>query len=311
MTDPMQIFDPAALARNRSGAARRVRSGDTGAEFLFDEMADRLLDRLDDVARPFAVALDLDSRQGLVAAGLQNRGKADTVIAADRNADFAERCRRAGLPAVQAGHDFLPFAPGSFDLVTSCLALHWVNDLPGMLVRINRMLKPDGLFQAALFGGETLTELRTCLMDAELEVTGGVSPRVSPMVDLRDAAGLLQRAGFALPVADVDRITVTYSSPFALMAELRAMGEGNAIGERLRHPTRRAVFLRAAQLYADRHAGSDGRIPATFDIVFLHGWHPAESQPAPLRPGSAVNRLADALDGTEAPAGDSVPKKPN
>jgi len=193
----------------------------------------------------------------------------------------------------------LPHFEAQFDLIVSNLALHWVNDLPGALIQANRALKPDGLFQAAVLGGETLHELRSCLMDAELEISGGVSPRVSPMVDLRDAAGLMQRAGFALPVVDTDRITVTYEDAFRLMSDLRGMGEANAVLERRKSFTPRGLFLRAAQIYADRFAGPDGRIPATFEVLYLHGWRPSAAQPKPLRPGSAEARLADALDTDE------------
>lgn len=302
-TDEIQIFDRALLRQRRERTARR--NGDH--DFLFHEVAGRLTDRLDDVSRRFDLALDLGARDGTLGRALLTSGKADRVVFADRAERFAAQCLEGG-PTLVADEELLPFAPGTFDLIVSNLALHWANDLPGALVQANRTLRPDGLFQAAVLGGETLTELRHCLMDAEEEVSGGVSPRISPMVDLRDAAGLLQRAGFALPVADLDRIDVTYEDPFRLMADLRAMGETNALCDRLRRPTGRAVFLRAAQLYAERHRRPDGRLSAQFDIIHLHGWRPAESQPKPLRPGSAQARLADALGSEEVGTGD--PTKP-
>lgn len=289
------LFDSLLLRQRRNRAAARRDDSD----FLFREVADRLLDRVQDVARRFDWALDIGARDGTVGAGLMAMGKVDRVIALDPSPGFAMRAAQAGQFALAGDWEALPFADGKVDLVTSNLALHWANDLPGALVQANRALKPDGLFQAAILGGETLWELRDCLMAAELEETGGVSPRISPMVDLRDAAGLLQRAGFALPVADLDRITVRYADLFRLMGDLRAMGEANAVLSRLKRPTGRRVFLRAAQIYADRHADAEGRIPATFDIIHLHGWRPAESQPKPLRPGTASSSLADVLTSDE------------
>jgi NADH dehydrogenase [ubiquinone] 1 alpha subcomplex assembly factor 5 len=203
-----------------------------------------------------------------------------------------------------ASPEFLPLAPGSVDAVLSCLALHWVNDLPGALLQLRHALKPDGLLLAALLGGETLQELRAALLEAELAEEGGAGPRVSPMAELRDMAGLLQRAGFAMPVADLDTITVTYADALALMRDLRRMGETNALLERRKSFTRRSTLLGAARLYAERHAGADGRIPATFQVIFLAAWAPHASQPKPLRPGSARARLADALGTRERPAGE-------
>jgi SAM-dependent methyltransferase len=185
------------------------------------------------------------------------------------------------------------------DLVTALLNLHWTNDLVGALIQIRRMLKPDGLFLGALFGGETLTELRQCLMQAEIDFHGGAGLRVSPFADAIDGAGLLQRAGFALPVADVDRVTVRYDHPIKLMADLRAMGETNVLVERDRRPVTRAVIGRMSDLYRQRFALPDGRIPATFEIISLTGWAPHESQQKPLKPGSAKLRLADVLGAVE------------
>ncbi|NYI27125.1 methyltransferase domain-containing protein [Sulfitobacter geojensis] len=184
---------------------------------------------------------------------------------------------------------------GAHDLVVHAMALHWANDPVGQLIQCRRALMPDGLFLSVAFGGQTLHELRACLGQAEADVTGGMSPRVAPMADLRDMGGLLQRAGFALPVADSQTLNVEYSDAWTLMRDLRAMGETNALASRLRRPTRRAVLETAARLYQDNFATSTGRITATFDLIFLTGWAPADSQPKPLRPGSAQQRLADAL----------------
>lgn len=289
--DPITIFDRALLQRRRDSAARR----DGDHDFLLREVQDRMIERLADVARVFDHALDIGGRDGGLVRRLVDEGRARRAAVMDRSFGYIKRARDAGMPGLVGDEEFLPIRDGSFDLIVSCLAMHWVNDLPGALVQANRALRPDGLFQAALFGGETLSELRHCLMDAELEVTGGVSPRVSPMVDLRDAAGLLQRAGFALPVADLDRIDVTYADPFRLFEDLRAMGEVNALVDRLHRPTARSVFLKALELYATRHADASGRLPVRVEVIFLHGWHPAESQPKPLPPGSGRTSLTKVL----------------
>ncbi len=187
--------------------------------------------------------------------------------------------------------------PESLDLAVSALAFQFVNDLPGVLAQIRRALKPDGLLLAAMIGGDTLTELRQSFAAAEAELEGGVSPRVAPSADLRDIGALLQRAGFALPVTDVDRVVVRYDSAFALMHDLRRMGATNVLVERRRMPTRRATMLRMAQFYAERFADPDGRIRATFDMIWLSGWAPHESQQQPLKPGSAKASLAEAVKG--------------
>ena len=199
------------------------------------------------------------------------------------------------LPAPPSTPERLPLATESADLVVSLLALHHVNDLPGAMIQIRRALRPDGLFVAALAGGDTLTELRQSLTIAESEITGGVSPRVAPFADARALGGLLQRAGFALPVVDVDTLIVRYGDLLALMRDLRAFGAANALVERSRKPLRRAVLARAAEIYAEHFADADGRLRATFETIWLTGWAPHESQPKPLRPGSATARLADAL----------------
>ncbi len=207
--------------------------------------------------------------------------------------------RASAAPCVVADEEALPFASESFDLIASALSLQWANDLPGVFVQVRRALAPDGLFLAALVGGQSLTELRTALTTAEAELAGGASPRVAPFADLRDLGQLLQRAGFGLPVTDVEPVIVRYSSMFALMHDLRAMGATNALTMRSRVPLRRAMLLRAAEVYAERFADADGRIRATFEIVWLSGWAPHESQQKPLAPGSARMRLADALNARE------------
>ena len=202
-----------------------------------------------------------------------------------------------------ADDDTLALEPQSHDLVVHAMGLHWADDPIGQIIQARRALKPDGLFLGAFFGGQTLNELRTCLGQAEADITGGLSPRIAPMTDVRDAGALLQRAGLALPVADTLPLRVSYENLWALMRDLRKTGETNALAARLRHPTRRAVFDRAAELYAE-HFAEDGRIIATFEIVILTGWAPDESQPQPLRPGSAKARLADALGTSESPLKD-------
>lgn len=280
-----RIFDRRLLRDRRGRAARDLQAHD----FLLTEIAERLADRLSDIARNFPLALDLGARDGILARTLQGRGGIETLIQSDVAFANARRMTRS----VVADEELLPFQEHSFDAVLSNLALHWVNDLPGALAQIRSCLKPDGLFLAAMFGAGTLTELRTALMEAELAETGGVSPRVSPFADLRDAAGLLQRAGFALPVADSDTVTVTYGDFFALLRDLRGMGEANLLLDRLKHPTRRTVFARAAAIYQERFADAQGRLPATFQVLFLTGWAPDPSQQQPARRGSGKTSLND------------------
>jgi SAM-dependent methyltransferase len=295
--DSIIVFDRAAQRAKRDRAA----SAASAVDFLFAEAAERLLDRLEDIDRRFPVALDLGCRDGIIGRALSGRGGIEYLVQADPSPLFAERAANVRLAAEP---EFLPFAPSSFDAVLSVLLLHWANDLPGALLQLRRALRPDGLLLVSLLGGETLSELRECLMEAELAEEGGVSPRISPFAELRDLGGLLQRAGFALPVVDSDRLTVTYPDALALMRELRLMGEGNATVERRRSFSRRATLLRAAALYGERFGQADGRIPASFEIVTLTAWAPHESQPQPLRPGSAKTRLAAALDSTERSAGE-------
>ncbi|HKY95778.1 MAG TPA: methyltransferase domain-containing protein [Kiloniellales bacterium] len=263
--------------------------------FLFREVAAGLAERLGEINRRFPTALAMGARGGCLAAALAGRGGIETLIQAELSPVLL-----AGLsgPAVALDEEALPFGPGSLDLVVSCLGLHWVNDLPGTLAQIRYALKPDGLFLAALFGGETLAELRQAWLDAESRTRGGVSPRVAPFVEVRDAGSLLQRAGFALPVADADRIAVDWPDALALLRELRGMGEGSALAERPRHLTAPATLAAALEAYPRR---ADGRIEASFEIVYLAGWAPAAGQQKPLRPGSAAARLADALEAPEKP----------
>src|SRR5262249_13886554 len=224
---------------------------------------------------------------------------AGTIIAVD-----AAPAR--GARSVAADLEALPLRDGSLDLAVSALALQFVNDLPGTLAQIRRALKPDGLFVAALIGGASLTELREAFAEAESEIEGGASPHVAPFVDVRELGALLQRAGFALPVTDIDRVVVRYASPLALMHDLRRMGATNALIERRRRPLRRATLRRMREIYGARFADPDGRIRATFEIVWLSGWAPHESQQKPLAPGSAKTRLADALHAREIPAGEKA-----
>lgn len=285
---PLNVFEPRLVRAHRDRAAARLDQYD----FLFRAVAERLADRLLDIKRSFPLALDLGCHGGEFGQIVGTRGGIETILQCDPSPAMA---RRAGGLALAAEPDALPFGEGVFDLVVSNMSLHWVNDLPGALLQIRRALKPDGLFLAALAGGGTLGELRAALTQAEEEIAGGVSPRVSPFVDLRDAGALLQRAGFALPVIDGDPIPVRYENALKLMADLRGMGESNALAGMSRRFTRRDVLLRAADIYRQRYEGPDGRVPASFQIVYLTGWAPDPSQQKPMKPGSATARLADAL----------------
>ena len=278
---------------------RRRRAGALGPEtFLIDRFAIELAERLDVVLRDFPLAVDLGTPTDAVRRALAGKKNVGTCLSVDA-------LPREGLDVV-ADEEALPFREGSLDLVVSALALQFVNDLPGTLVQIRRALKADGLFLAALLGGHTLTELRLAFALAELEIEGGISPHVVPFADVREFGNLLQRAGFALPVTDVDRLTTRYASPTDLMADLRRMGATNVLVERRRKPLRRATLARMVEIYAERFADADGRIRATFDVVWLSGWAPHESQQKPLRPGSAKARLADALGVREIKAGDKA-----
>jgi len=295
--DPLLVFDRSALRVRRERAARQWEA----RSFLKREIASRLIERLDDVRRTFPLALDLGCHGDEIAAALGGRKTIECLVRADLGLGFA---RRAGGPAVVADEEALPFAAQRFDLVVSAMSLHWVNDLPGALIQVARILRPDGLFMGAMLGGATLWQLRQALGAAESEIEDGLSPRVSPFADLRDAAGLLQRAGFALPVADSETIDVEYANALELMRELSAMGESNLVVERRRGLARRATLLRAAEIYRERFTQTSGRVAASFEVLFLHGWAPHESQPKPIKPGSARHRLAEALDTTELSAGE-------
>jgi SAM-dependent methyltransferase len=282
---------------------RRARARALGpATFLLDRVAAELSERLDPVMRTFNVAVDLGTPTDAVRRVLAVSGKVGTIIAAEPDAATLGDT----FPRVAADEELIPFADGSLDLVVSALALQFVNDLPGTLIQIRRALKPDGLLLTALVGGDSLIELREAFAQAESEIEGGLSPRVVPFADLRELGALMQRAGFALPVVDSDRLTVRYDSPFALMRDLRAMGATNILSERRRAPLKRKTLQRMAEIYADRFADADGRLRATFEIAWLSGWTPHESQQKPLKPGSAAQRLADALGTKEISTGDKA-----
>jgi len=287
-----QPFNRELLRRRRDRAATDF----AGHDFLIAEAAARLVDRLDDISRPFADVGVMGSHTGQVGQLLQNRPDIERLVQSDFSANMAaEAAATTGLPTLVADEEALPWADESLDLLISNLVLHGVNDLPGSLIQANRCLKPDGVFLASMFGGTTLQELREVLLAAEIETAGGASPRVSPMADVRDLGNLLQRAGFALPVADAEIITVRYETPFKLFDDLRGMAESNALNAGSKTFLRRDTLARAAEIYQQRYVGDDGRIPATFEIVTLTAWAPHESQPKPLRPGSATTNLADFL----------------
>jgi SAM-dependent methyltransferase len=275
------IFDR-GLLRLRQQRARALGP----ATFLLDRVASELGERLAVVLRRFDRAADLGTPTDAARRVLAESGKVGTM------AD------------VIVDEEALPFADGSLDLVVSALSLQFVNDLPGTLVQIRRALKPDGLFMAALIGGDTLTELREAFAQAESEIEGGASPRVAPFADLRELGALLQRAGFALPVVDSDRLTVRYKTVLDLMRDLRRMGATNVLAERRRTPLKRTTLFRVAEIYAERFADADGRLRTTFEIAWLSGWAPHASQQKPLKPGSASQRLADALGTREIPTGE-------
>lgn len=294
MADPISIFDRRAVRLHRERAAARLAEHD----FLLSEVGERLADRLDDIRRSFPLAIDLGCHGGELGRLLNGRGGIETLVHCDLSPKMVAI---APPPRLACDEEVLPFAPECCDLVLSLLSLHWVNDLPGALAQIRRMLKPDGLFLAAMFGRGTLRELRQAWAEAEHAVEGGVSPRISPFADIRDLGDLLQRAGFALPVADSETIVVSYPDPLRLMADLRGMGEANALMGRRKEMSQRTTLLEAAARYRRRFAAADGRVPATFEIVYLTGWVPHESQPKPLSPGSGVVRLADVLGDNEVP----------
>ncbi|MEM5541369.1 methyltransferase domain-containing protein [Sulfitobacter sp. AS92] len=272
MTAQPPLIDPTALAHRRARATER-------GMFLQQAAAEEVQDRVGLVKKAFT---------------------APAIVTAFPQVWSALFPGATLIPEAEV----LALEPQSHDLVIHAMGLHWANDPIGQLIQCRRALRPDGLLQAVALGGQTLNELRACLGQAEAEVTGGLSPRIAPMGELRDLGALLQRAGMALPVADSQPLTVEYSDAWALMRDLREMGEGNALEARLRRPTRRAVLQRATELYAAHFTAPSGRITATFDMIFLAGWAPDESQQKPLRPGSAQQRLADALNSREEPLPD-------
>ncbi|MEK1886781.1 MAG: methyltransferase domain-containing protein [Phyllobacterium sp.] len=288
-----QVFDRQLLLARR---LRALRQHGSSADFLLARVADDLEERLAAVERRFDVAVDLVGYNGLAAQALQRSHKTGAVIRVEQDAGFLD----ASFPAIVADEEVLPLKTGSVDLIVSLLSLHLTNDTPGTLLQIRRALKPDGLFLGAMAGENTLGELRECLLAAESEIYGGASPRVAPFADVRDAGGLLQRAGFTLPVTDVETYTVRYDSLFALMRDLRAMGMQNALLGRSRKPVSRRFFMRAAEIYAERFSDPDGRIRATFSFIWMSGWAAHDSQQKPLKPGSAKAKLADFLTSVES-----------
>lgn len=302
MTASPLLFDRALLRQRLDRAAPEFGA----ADFLKARAAQDVVMRLETILRRFPVAVDLGARNGYFFKALSEsdaRANLDTLIEADLS---GRMLAGRDTPRVVADEERLPFGDATLDLVVSTLSLHWTNDLVGALIQIRRALRPDGLFVGAIFGGATLTELRQCLLAAEAELSDGASMRVSPFADAIDAAGLLQRAGFALPVADVDRVKVRYGHPIALLRDLRRMGETSVLLDRSRKPLTRRVLFRAMELYVERFAEADGKVPATFEIVSVTGWAPHDSQQKPLRPGSAKMRLADALGTQEQSTGDKA-----
>jgi SAM-dependent methyltransferase len=300
-----EIFDAQLIRANLERAANAL----PGADFLIRHAVEEIASRLPAVKRDFGLAADISAISGDLAALLKQHAPALKVISLSPALGLASRCES---PRAVASQEALPLKEGTFGLITSVLSLHLVNDLPGALVQIRRALMPDGFFMAALLGGDSLIELREAFMLAETETAGGLSPRVFPTADLRDMGALLQRAGFALPVADTETLNVTYAGPIAMMRELKAMGASNPLHARSRKLLRRDTFARACQIYAERFGEPDGRVRATFEIFYIAGWAPHESQQKPLKPGSAQARLADALKTVEVPAGDKAnfPRKP-
>lgn len=282
---PPALFDRQLLARKR----HRCAGGIGNYRFLMDWSGGQILDRFDDIKREFPVALQIGTR-GDLGAQLPDKAGVQHLCSMDITPSLL-----TGDNSILADEEFLPFGGGSLDLIVSNLSLHSTNDLPGVLIQARRALKADGLFIASMLGGETLRELRECLMEAEMSVCGGISPRVMPFADKPEMGGLLQRAGFALPVVDSEIITVTYDTVFKLMHDLRGMGESNIINDRSRQFMRRDMLMEATRLYHERYGEDDGRLAASFEIIFLIGWSPHESQQKPLKPGSAKTRLADAL----------------
>jgi len=288
-------FDRVQLRQKRDRAA----AGFAAHSFLLDEVSVRLAERLDDIKRSFPLTVDLGCHDGRLANEIASRNGIETLVQCDLSPGMVARA--PGQYRMVADEEWLPFASERLDLVISALSLHWVNDLPGALIQIRRALRPDGLFLGAILGGDSLSELRQALTAAESELEGGVSPRVAPFIEIRDLGGLLQRAGFALPVVDCDTVTVTYSDALALMRDLRGMGESNILRQRKTGFSRRTTLLAAAARYQEMFGNADGRIPATFQVLYLAGWSPHESQQKALKPGSGEINLGDALNTETVP----------
>ncbi|WP_420960616.1 methyltransferase domain-containing protein [Brucella sp. IR073] len=286
------LFDRKLIQKHRRRAMAKFVPG---SDFLLARAADDLEDRLATVERRFPVAVDLGGHTGLGAQAIERSGKADMVLRIEQDRSFL----RTPYPGIVADDEALPLGYASADLIVSLLSLQLTNDTPGALFQIRHALKPDGLFLGAMAGGGTLGELRESLLAAEAELTGGASPRVAPFADVRDVGALLQRAGFALPVTDVESFTVRYDHMFALIRDLRAMGMQNSLAGRSRKPLTRRFFARAAEIYAERFSDPDGRIRATFSLIWMSGWAPHASQQQPLKPGSAKASLAEALKAAE------------
>jgi SAM-dependent methyltransferase len=296
MSDTPLLFDRRLLRERRARFAAEIEE----REALIGHVAGEIADRVALMLRDFPRALDLGAYHGLLGRTIAELPSVGEVVYAESVLAYARRCPP---PAVVCDEDALPFKDGAFNLIVSGLALHRVNDLPGSLIQIRRALAPDGLFMAAALGGNALGELRECLLEAEDEIEGGVSPRISPFTDVRSYGALLQRAGFALPVTDAEELEVIYPSPRALMHEIRALGGGNVLIARSKKPMSRQVLARAEELYRARYGTPDGKVAATFQFVFMSGWAPDPSQQKPLKPGSAQSRLADALNTTEQRGG--------
>lgn len=288
-SEPTRIFDRTLLAQRRQRCADCTPAPD----FLLQRVAEDLAERLAIVRRTLPLAANIGAHHGLLTRHMRGLAGVERIIDLDPVAALLAHST-ADLRVV-ADEEALPFGDAALDLAMSALSLHLVNDLPGALIQIRRALRPDGLLLAAVLGGATLHELRAAWLAAEAEISGGASPRVAPFADVRDMGALLQRAGFALPVVDSETVTVTYADPLSLMREIKAMGASNMLVARRRTPVTRRLLLRAAEIYIERFARPDGRIPATFEILTLTAWAPDESQPKPLRPGSAATRLAEAL----------------
>jgi NADH dehydrogenase [ubiquinone] 1 alpha subcomplex assembly factor 5 len=299
MTDERLLFDRKLLRARRARFAHEIALYDS----LLAHVAHEISERVSLMLRPFPLALDLGAYRGSLGQSLSQLPLVGKMLYAESVVELAALCPG---PSLVCEEDLLPLRERSLNLIVSGLALHRLNDLPGALIQIRRALAPDGLFMAALLGAGALIELRSALLEAEAEVTGGASPRVAPFGDVREYGALLQRAGFALPVADTETLTVSYANPRALMREVRVLGGGNVLLSRSRRPLARKILMRAEDLYRERHTLADGRITATFEIVYLSGWGPDASQQKPLKPGSAEQRLAEALGTKEENAGDKA-----